>query len=86
MSFAAGSGRHQQDTREQEAAHHERPTRTPCQPLAGTDRLCAGALMIVLDSTVFNVALPSIQHDLGFTSASLVNRRRRPPLRLSLPP
>jgi EmrB/QacA subfamily drug resistance transporter len=33
--------------------------------------LCAGALMIVLDSTVVNVALPSIQRDLGFTSASL---------------
>jgi EmrB/QacA subfamily drug resistance transporter len=33
--------------------------------------LCAGVLMIVLDATVVNVALPSIQHDLGFTQASL---------------
>jgi EmrB/QacA subfamily drug resistance transporter len=33
--------------------------------------LCAGALMIVLDTTVVNVALPSIQHDLGFSSSSL---------------
>ncbi len=33
--------------------------------------LCAAALMIVLDSTVVNVALPSIQKDLGFTQASL---------------
>jgi EmrB/QacA subfamily drug resistance transporter len=33
--------------------------------------LCAGMLMIVLDATVVNVALPSIQDDLGFTQASL---------------
>ena len=33
--------------------------------------LCVGMLMIVLDTTVVNVALPSIQTDLGFTSSSL---------------
>jgi EmrB/QacA subfamily drug resistance transporter len=33
--------------------------------------LCAGFLMIVLDQTVVNVALPSIQDDLGFSQASL---------------
>ncbi len=33
--------------------------------------LCAGMLMIVLDITVVNVALPSIQSDLGFTQSSL---------------
>ncbi|HUN30038.1 MAG TPA: MFS transporter [Alphaproteobacteria bacterium] len=33
--------------------------------------LCIGMLMIVLDITVANVALPSIQHDLGFTSSTL---------------
>src|SRR3954470_18988975 len=33
--------------------------------------LCAGMLMIVLDATVVNVALPSIQRDLGFTQAGL---------------
>ncbi len=33
--------------------------------------LCAGMLMIVLDVTVVNVALPAIQDDLGFTSSSL---------------
>src|ERR1700760_3041482 len=46
---------------------------------ANTDRsrwialyvLCAGMLMIVLDVTVVNVALPSIQDQLGFSSASL---------------
>ena len=34
--------------------------------------LCLGDLMIVLDSTVVNVALPSIRSDLGFTETSLV--------------
>lgn len=34
--------------------------------------LCAGELMIVLDTTVVNVALPSIRMDLGFTESSLV--------------
>lgn len=34
--------------------------------------LCAGELMIVLDTTVVNVALPSIRQDLGFSEASLV--------------
>src|SRR3954454_22389177 len=33
--------------------------------------LCAGALMIVLDATIVNVALPSIQDDLGFTASNL---------------
>jgi len=46
---------------------------------ANTDRrrwialyvLCAGMLMIVLDMTIVNVALPSIQRDLGFSQSSL---------------
>ncbi len=33
--------------------------------------LCTGMLMIVLDLTVVNVALPAIQADLGFSDASL---------------
>src|SRR5436309_1198155 len=33
--------------------------------------LCTGMLMIVLDVTVVNVALPSIQTDLGFSQSSL---------------
>jgi EmrB/QacA subfamily drug resistance transporter len=33
--------------------------------------LCVGMLMIVLDVTVVNVALPSIQDDLGFSPSSL---------------
>jgi EmrB/QacA subfamily drug resistance transporter len=33
--------------------------------------LCAGMLMIILDSTVVNVALPVIQDDLGFSQSTL---------------
>src|SRR6516164_1673222 len=33
--------------------------------------LCTGMLMIVLDMTIVNVALPSIQADLGFSQAGL---------------
>jgi EmrB/QacA subfamily drug resistance transporter len=33
--------------------------------------LCAGVLMIVLDMTVVNVALPSIKEDLGFSQSDL---------------
>jgi EmrB/QacA subfamily drug resistance transporter len=47
-------------------------------PAEGTDRrwtalfvLCAGMLMIILDQTIVNVALPSIQDDLGFSQSSL---------------
>ena len=34
--------------------------------------VCLGDLMIVLDTTIVNVALPSIRSDLGFTRPSLV--------------
>src|SRR5919198_971806 len=33
--------------------------------------LCAGMLMIVLDQTIVNVALPSIRGDLGFSQSGL---------------
>ena len=33
--------------------------------------VCFAQLMIVLDVTIVNVALPSIQHDLGFSQANL---------------
>ncbi len=50
---------------------------TAASPVADRDRwlalyvLCASVLMIVLDATVVNVALPSIQDDLGFSSSGL---------------
>ncbi|MCW3067199.1 MAG: transporter [Solirubrobacterales bacterium] len=51
----------------------------PAVPTPETDRsrwialivLCAGFLMIILDQTIVNVALPSIQSDLGFSQSSL---------------
>src|ERR671927_549248 len=33
--------------------------------------LCAGVLMIVIDATIVNVALPSIQKDLDFSQSNL---------------
>src|SRR6195256_5928853 len=33
--------------------------------------VCLAQLMIVLDTTIVNVALPSIQHDLHFTQGNL---------------
>jgi EmrB/QacA subfamily drug resistance transporter len=33
--------------------------------------LCAGMLMIILDQTIVNVALPTIQEDLGFSASGL---------------
>jgi EmrB/QacA subfamily drug resistance transporter len=50
---------------------------TPQQPISDRNRwialyvLCTGMLMIVLDITVTNVALPSIKDDLGFSQSSL---------------
>ena len=52
---------------------------TSTTPAAAPDRtrwlalyvLCIGVLMIVLDATIVNVALPSIQQDLGFSQSDL---------------
>jgi MFS family permease len=46
-------------------------TETQRSPWVALYVLCVGMLMIVLDATVVNVALPSIQHDLGFSQSSL---------------
>ena len=54
------------------------PSRPQAGPATGsTSRalalavLCVGMLMIVLDATIVNVALPAIQHDLRFSQSSL---------------
>jgi len=45
---------------------------TPRQRWLALYLLCTGVLMIVLDTTIVTVALPSIQADLGFSGTSLV--------------
>jgi EmrB/QacA subfamily drug resistance transporter len=53
------------------------PRPTPTAETADRSRwlalvvLCVGMLMIVLDATIVNVALPSIQDDLGFSQSNL---------------
>jgi EmrB/QacA subfamily drug resistance transporter len=47
------------------------PTATDSNRWIALYVLCAGMLMIVLDVTVVNVALPSIQDDLGFSTSNL---------------
>src|SRR5918992_600372 len=54
-------------------------TDTAAEPVPTDDRsrwialyvLCTGFLMIILDATIVNVALPTIQDDLGFSQSSL---------------
>ena len=53
------------------AGHDARPTATNRSRWMALVVLCAGMLMIVLDATVVNVALPSIQRDLGFSQSGL---------------
>src|SRR5579884_4446492 len=49
----------------------ERTTNTERSRWIALVVLCAGALMIILDMTIVNVALPSIQRDLHFNQSSL---------------
>src|SRR3954454_11037603 len=59
---------------DQHATTYDRPMTTPVsdrQRWMALYVLCVGMLMIVLDVTVVNVALPTIQQDLGFSQSSL---------------
>src|SRR3954453_7320434 len=84
MSSGAGSGLHGWERKAlREAPTMTRtttaPQTTPPKATADGDRrrwtalivLCIGVLMIVLDATVTNVALPSLQSDLGFSQSRL---------------
>ena len=53
----------------QRAAHHR--GRADRRRWLALYVLCAGMLMIVLDVTIVNVALPSIQDSLGFSQSNL---------------
>jgi EmrB/QacA subfamily drug resistance transporter len=67
------------ETEAEDMAEHEVRTREGwlSEPTNGRNRwialyvLCVGMLMIVLDATVVNVALPAIQEDLGFSRSGL---------------
>jgi EmrB/QacA subfamily drug resistance transporter len=49
----------------------EPPTLTPAHPRMALLVLCFAQLMITLDTTIVNVALPAIQDDLDFSDANL---------------
>ena len=52
-------------------AAEQKPQRTERQRQLALYTLCVGMLMIILDNTIVNVALPSMQDDLGFSQSSL---------------
>src|SRR4051794_18957269 len=47
------------------------PTTRAVNPWVVLVLVCFAQFMVVLDATIVNVALPSIQHDLGFTPTNL---------------
>src|ERR671914_1017282 len=55
----------------EEIAHMTPETTTDRRRWMALYVLCAGVLMIVLDATIVNVALPSIQSELGFSQSDL---------------
>src|SRR2546429_876216 len=55
----------------EQALRIAQPARPPGSRWLSLMVLCAGFLMIVVDMTIVNVALPSIRRDLGFSQAGL---------------
>src|SRR3954467_4265734 len=68
MSSPAGPGRTVDTSKEAKPMQTQTDTK---RRTAALYVLCVGMLMIVLDVTVVNVALPSIQDDLGFSQSNL---------------
>jgi EmrB/QacA subfamily drug resistance transporter len=66
MSNATALDTHSPDTTDSELAHRLERRRWTALAV-----LCLGQLMMVLDATIVNVALPSIQHDLHFSQGNL---------------
>ena len=54
-----------------ETTFHELPRSEDRRRWIALVALCAGFLMIILDQTIVNVALPSIQSDLHFSQSNL---------------
>jgi EmrB/QacA subfamily drug resistance transporter len=78
MSFRPSRGRRGMTTvkeantmSEHNSGTHERTTDGGQRRWFALYVLCLGSLMIVLDTTIVNVALPSIRADLGFSQTSL---------------
>ena len=71
MSFARRRRSYRQRTRRPRRPRRMTTTRHRPSRWMALVVLCVGMLMIVLDATVVNVALPSIQSDLGFSQSSL---------------
>jgi len=71
MSFATSAGLNCEPATTMEATAMTEQTVPDSRRWIALYVLCVGMLMIVLDVTVVNVALPSIQDDLGFSQSSL---------------
>src|SRR5438034_5445673 len=81
MSISAEAGLNRQQPQEESMGIRGRRTgqalrmTQPAQPTGSRWLslmvLCAGFLLIVVDMTIVNVALPSIQRDLGFSQSGL---------------
>ena len=59
------------DSTESPTVDESRTEKAPRSSWLALYVVCVGVLMIVLDQSIVNIALPSIRDDLGFSQASL---------------